>query len=136
MTSAGTRTPTESCIHPNPLPMFPSLYFMDGFQGIGNVPKENITCNFTKNSVLLEIRNFKGKNYRYFLSMQLDLSFDWWFLENTEHSIKPDKSSMKVGKNRISIYLVKEQSENWVSLVASNFSAPVPVCCLVACLLF
>lgn len=116
--------------------MLPSLYFMDGFQGIGNVPKENITCNFTKNSVLLEIRNFKGKNYRYFLSMQLDLSFDWWFLENTEHSIKPDKSSMKVGKNRISIYLVKEQSENWVSLVASNFSAPVPVCCLVACLWF
>ncbi|KAK8792967.1 hypothetical protein WA158_005131 [Blastocystis sp. Blastoise] len=79
------------------------IYLMDGFEGIGNVPKEQITSSFSNNSFELVIKGFNNKNYKFAQN-------------NLFGEIDAEKSSVKIGKNRITIYLIKKDSNNWDSM--------------------
>ncbi|KAJ8566540.1 hypothetical protein ON010_g6580 [Phytophthora cinnamomi] len=71
-----------------------AVYIMSGVDGVGNLPKENVTCHFTKTS------------------------FD---LKHLEKEIDPAKSSFRVKKNRVTISLHKADKDNtWMNLTAKN----------------
>ncbi|RLN88560.1 hypothetical protein BBJ28_00001198 [Nothophytophthora sp. Chile5] len=68
-----------------------SVYIMSGIDGVGALPKENVTCTFTKTS------------------------FD------LKKNINPAKSSFRVKKNRVTISLFKaDKSDSWMNLTAKN----------------
>ncbi|KAG1685842.1 hypothetical protein DVH05_007678 [Phytophthora capsici] len=85
-----------------------SVYIMSGVDGVGNLPKENVTCNFTKTSFDLKIIGLDNKNYRL-------------FKQHLEKEIDPAKSSFRVKKNRVTISLYKADKDNtWMNLTAKN----------------
>ncbi|KAG7386113.1 hypothetical protein PHYPSEUDO_000620 [Phytophthora pseudosyringae] len=85
-----------------------AVYVMSGIDGVGNLPKENVTCSFTKTSFDLKIIGLDGKNYRL-------------FKQHLEKEIDPAKSSFRVKKNRVTISLRKADKDNaWMNLTAKN----------------
>uniref|UniRef100_A0AAV1UKD9 Calcyclin-binding protein n=1 Tax=Peronospora matthiolae TaxID=2874970 RepID=A0AAV1UKD9_9STRA len=85
-----------------------AVYIMSGVDGVGNLPKENVTCDFTKSSFDLKIIGLHGKNYR-LVKQHLDKEID------------PTKSSYRVKKNRVSISLHKvDKNATWMNLTAKN----------------
>ncbi|KAL7557699.1 hypothetical protein ACA910_018495 [Epithemia clementina (nom. ined.)] len=62
--------------------------------GVGSIPKENITCNFTSDSFDLIISGLNNKSYRL-------------CKDNLEKDIDPDKSKIVVKKDRILVKLSK-----------------------------
>ncbi|CAI5732894.1 unnamed protein product [Hyaloperonospora brassicae] len=85
-----------------------AVYVMSGIDGVGLVPKENVTCDFTKTSFDLKILGLNGKNYRLF-KQPLDKEID------------PTKSSFRVKKNRVAISLHKvDKNAMWTNLTAKN----------------
>jgi calcyclin binding protein len=42
-----------------------TVHIMSGVDGVGELPKDNVTCTFTKDSFDLKILGLHGKNYRY-----------------------------------------------------------------------
>ncbi|KAE8893763.1 hypothetical protein PF005_g7613 [Phytophthora fragariae] len=85
-----------------------AVYIMSGVDGVGNLPKENVTCHFTKTSFDLKIIGLENKNYRL-------------FKQHLEKEIDPAKSSFRVKKNRVTISLHKADKDNtWMNLTAKN----------------
>ncbi|KAG7395007.1 hypothetical protein PHYBOEH_004372 [Phytophthora boehmeriae] len=85
-----------------------AVYIMSGIDGVGELPKENVTCQFTKTSFDLKIIGLGGKNYRL-------------VKQNLEKEIDPKRSSFRVKKNRVTISLIKAEKDNtWMNLTAKN----------------
>jgi calcyclin binding protein len=85
-----------------------NVYIMSGIDGVGNLPKEKIVCDFTKSSFDFKIFNLDGKNFRL-------------FKDNLEKEIDPTKSFLRIKKNRVTICLYKkEKNETWMNLTAKN----------------
>lgn len=66
--------------------------------GVGEIPKDNVTCQFEKASFDLIIKDLKGKSYRL---KKNDL----------EHDIVPEKSKIVVKADKIVVKLAKVKSE-------------------------
>ncbi|KUF86291.1 Calcyclin-binding protein [Phytophthora nicotianae] len=85
-----------------------AVYVMSGIDGVGNLPKENVTCHFTKTSFDLKIVGLDNKNFRL-------------FKQHLEKEIDPAKSSFRVKKNRVTISLHKaDKNDTWMNLTAKN----------------
>ncbi|KAG2790773.1 hypothetical protein PC116_g15808 [Phytophthora cactorum] len=85
-----------------------AVYIMSGIDGVGNLPKESVTCHFTKSSFDLKIIELDNKNYRL-------------FKQHLEKEIDPAKSSFRVKKNRVTISLHKaDKNDTWMNLTAKN----------------
>ncbi|CEG41988.1 Calcyclin-binding protein CacyBP [Plasmopara halstedii] len=85
-----------------------AVYIMSGIDGVGDLPKENVTCDFTPSSFDLKIIGLGNKNYR-LVKQHLDKEID------------PAKSSYRIKKNRVTISLHKADKNNtWMSLTAKN----------------
>jgi len=65
---------------------------------VGSIPKENISCQFTKLSFDLIVHNLSGKNYRL-------------LKDNLDKDIDPEKSKYLVKRNKIIIKLAKVKAE-------------------------
>jgi calcyclin binding protein len=66
--------------------------------GVGEIPKEQVTCEFHKAAFDLIVRNVKGKSYRL-------------FKEHLEKDIVPDKSKFIIKADKILIKLAKVKGE-------------------------
>ncbi|KAH7479768.1 hypothetical protein KRP22_010195 [Phytophthora ramorum] len=85
-----------------------AVYVMSGIDGVGDLPKENITCHFTKTSFDLKIIGLDGKNYRL-------------LKQHLEKEIDPAKSSIRAKKNRVTVSLYKaDKDTTWMNLTAKN----------------
>uniref|UniRef100_K3WRB9 Calcyclin-binding protein n=1 Tax=Globisporangium ultimum (strain ATCC 200006 / CBS 805.95 / DAOM BR144) TaxID=431595 RepID=K3WRB9_GLOUD len=85
-----------------------SVYVMSGVDGVGDLPKENVSCKFTKNSFDLKILGLHEKNYRLVKTY-------------LEKEIVSSKSSFRVKKNRVTITLWKaDKNSTWMSLTEKN----------------
>ena len=69
------------------------VYILSGIDGVGEV-KDQVTCDFTKNSFDLKIHGLKGKNYRLFKN-------------NLDKEIVPGESTCVVKKNKVTLNLRK-----------------------------
>merc|ERR1711907_330536 len=80
-----------------------SVYLMSGLEGVGEI-KDDVSCDFSKDSFDLRIVGLHGKNYRLFKT-------------NLDKEIDPDKSKIVVKKDKI-----KGQYgyEHWVDLVSKK----------------
>lgn len=80
-------------------------------KGIEELPKENITCDFTESSFDLKVLGLDGKNYRFLKT-------------NLEKDITPAASEVKVKKNHIIVQLAKVKGQygydNWMDLCAKG----------------
>ncbi|KAI9908454.1 hypothetical protein PsorP6_003121 [Peronosclerospora sorghi] len=84
------------------------VYITSGIDGVGNLPKEHVTCHFTKTSFDLKILGLNNRNYRL-------------FKQNLEKEIDPEKSTFSVKKNRVTLSLHKVDKNNaWMNLTAKN----------------
>ncbi|CAD8070212.1 unnamed protein product [Paramecium sonneborni] len=72
-------------------------------EGIGQLPKENITTQFTSNSVDVKIKGFKGLNQRFSIKKTFD-------------ELKDKECSIKVTNNSIVLNLIKKDQKNWEQL--------------------
>lgn len=66
--------------------------------GVGDIPKDQVTCEFEKASFDLIVKDLKGKSYR--------LKKD-----NLEHDIVPDKSKIIIKSDKVVIKLAKVKGE-------------------------
>nr|CCA19167.1 conserved hypothetical protein [Albugo laibachii Nc14] len=88
-----------------------TIYITTGVDGVGELPSENIQCEFTKSSLDLKILDLHGVNYRLVVS-------------NLDKSIVPTECKYRVKKNRITIILKKEdKNTTWTSLTSKNPSS-------------
>ncbi|KAF1319649.1 Calcyclin-binding protein cacybp, partial [Globisporangium splendens] len=117
-----------------------SVYIMSGIDGVGDLPKESVSCKFTKNSFDLKILGLHGKNYRQVNAIdgcvciiQPDCShlctpllFSCIVICSLvktylEKEIIPSKSSFRVKKNRVTISLWKaDKNSSWMNLTEKN----------------
>lgn len=79
---------------------------------IGELPKENISCNFTKSTVDLQIHGLKGKNYR-------------MYRDNFDKDIDPSHCKYLIKPNKIVVKLAKCKGEygsydHWSDLTAKK----------------
>ena len=79
------------------------VYLMKGLDGIKNLGKDKIQCDFDSHSVDLKIRDFNGKNLRF----RVDPLFE---------SIAVEKCTISVKSNSITLTLAKQNQKNWTSL--------------------
>ncbi|GAB9469530.1 Calcyclin-binding protein cacybp [Globisporangium polare] len=85
-----------------------SVYVMSGIDDVGDLPKENVACTFTKSSFDLKILGLHEKNYR-LVKTYLD------------KDIVPAKSSFRVKKNRVTISLWKaDKNHSWMNLTEKS----------------
>ncbi|KAL4151497.1 hypothetical protein PRNP1_008441 [Phytophthora ramorum] len=85
-----------------------AVYVMSGIDGVGDLPKENTTCHFTKTSFDLKIIGLDGKNYRL-------------LKQHLEKEIDPAKSLIRTKKNRVTVSLYKaDKDTTWMNLTAKN----------------
>ncbi|EQC40112.1 hypothetical protein SDRG_02765 [Saprolegnia diclina VS20] len=84
------------------------VYITSGIDGVGELPASQVTCDFTKHSFDLKIKQLRGKNYR-LVRYHLDKEID------------PKKSKFLFKKNRVTITLWKADEKNtWSNLTAKN----------------
>lgn len=89
------------------------LYFLDGLQGIDQLPREQVECSYQKDSVELRILGLNGRNYRW---VQRSLGF---LLQSIElsHDILPEECKLLIRKDRITMKLKKaHERESWYQL--------------------
>ncbi|GMF30185.1 unnamed protein product [Phytophthora fragariaefolia] len=85
-----------------------AVYVMSGIDGVGDLPKENVTCHFTKTSFDLKVCCCCV----YCCSL---------VKQHLEKEIDPSKSSFRVKKNRVTISLHKADKDNtWMNLTSKN----------------
>ena len=65
---------------------------------VGSIPREQITCDFTKDSFDLIVRDLQGQSYRL-------------FKDSLEKDIQPDKSKIVVKAHKILVKLAKIKAE-------------------------
>mmetsp|Transcript_9081 Transcript_9081/g.12070 ORF Transcript_9081/g.12070 Transcript_9081/m.12070 type:complete len:300 (-) Transcript_9081:221-1120(-) len=75
---------------------FVTLYI--DLEGVGSIPRENIKCQFTKDSIDLIVNDLKGKSYRL-------------FKDSLEKDIVVEKSKIVVKANKVLVKLAKVKSE-------------------------
>jgi calcyclin binding protein len=89
----------------------PTVTIYVSLDGVKEIPKENISCEFTKQSLDLIVRDLKGKSYRL-------------FKDNLAHDIDPKSSKFLVKSDRLVIKLGKTKGkygyESWSDLVAKK----------------
>lgn len=93
---------------------FVTLYI--DLPGVGSIPKENITCNFTANSFDLIINDLNGKSYRL-------------WKDNLENEVDVDNSKKIVKADKVLVKLAKKKSEYgsydyWQALTAKKKKKP------------
>jgi len=80
-------------------------------KGVEDLPKENITCDFTESSFDLKVVGLDGKNHRFLKT-------------NLEKDIAPADSQVKVKKNHVIIQLAKVKGQygydSWTDLCAKG----------------
>eukprot|EP00933_Yihiella_yeosuensis_P039784 TRINITY_DN33951_c0_g1_i1.p1 TRINITY_DN33951_c0_g1~~TRINITY_DN33951_c0_g1_i1.p1 ORF type:complete len:234 (-),score=63.10 TRINITY_DN33951_c0_g1_i1:74-775(-) len=80
-------------------------------KGIENLPKENVTCDFTEASFDLKVVGLDGQNYRFLRT-------------NLEKDIVPAESGVKVKKNHVIVSMRKVKGEfgydSWMDLTAKG----------------
>lgn len=85
--------------------------YIQNLTNINQLPKENITCQFTSTSFDLTINNFNNTNLRL-------------IKDNLEHEINPDKSKFIIKANKIIIKLAKIKNdygyESWTNLTSKK----------------
>ncbi|CCI39899.1 hypothetical protein ABG067_002281 [Albugo candida] len=87
------------------------IYITTGVDGVGELPSDNIQCNFTKTSLDLKILDLHDANYRLVVS-------------NLDKPIVPSECKYRIKKNRITIILKKEdKNTSWTSLTSKNPSS-------------
>ena len=89
----------------------PTITIYVTLEGVKEIPRENITCDFTKTSLDLVVRDLKGKSYRL-------------FKDNLAHDIDPSASKLLVKADRLVIKLGKVKGkygyDSWTDLVAKR----------------
>lgn len=87
---------------------FVEVLLISGINGVGSLPKEAISVDFTTSSFDLKIHGLNGSNYRLRVT-------------NLDKDIVPAKSRIEVKKNRVSIWLKKAgEYDHWMDLVAKK----------------
>ena len=79
------------------------VYITSGLDGVGKIPKENITCEFEDDKFDLRIQNLNNKNYRLKIAQ-------------LQNKIKFGECKFNIKSNGISITLVKDGSDHWTDL--------------------
>ena len=80
------------------------VYVTSGVDGIGKIPKDNISCEFEDQSFDLRIQGLNGKNFRLRIAP-------------LQHPIDLAKCSFNVKSNGVSITLYKQDKlEHWTDL--------------------
>ncbi|ETV96403.1 hypothetical protein H310_10555 [Aphanomyces invadans] len=88
-----------------------TVYITSGIDGVGSLPTDHVTCDFSTRGFDLKIKDLHGKNYRL-------------VRHNLDKDIMPKKSKFVAKKNRVTITLVKADDKNtWMNLTAKS-SAP------------
>jgi calcyclin binding protein len=86
---------------------FISIYLTSGLDGVGKLPKAQVSCQFGAQSVDLQIRDLHGKNYRL-------------LKDNLEHTIQPAECKCIVKENRVTLKMRKADqqfgAEHWTAL--------------------
>lgn len=77
---------------------FVTLYI--DLPSVGSIPRENVECNFTKDSFDLIVKDLRGKSYRLFKDM-------------LEKDIDPDKSKIVVKADKILVKLAKIKTSEY-----------------------
>jgi calcyclin binding protein len=89
----------------------PTVTIYVSLEGVKEIPRENITCDFTKTSLDLIVRDLKGKSYRL-------------FKDKLAHDIDPAASKFLVKSDRLVIKLGKTKGkygyESWTELVSKK----------------
>lgn len=90
----------------------PTVTIYISFNGVKDIPRDNITCNFTSTSIDLIIRNLNNKSHRL-------------IQDNLAHDIDPTTSKIIIKTDRIIIKLGKCQNEyssydTWTDLIAKK----------------
>jgi len=84
-------------------------------KGIENIPRENITCDFTESSFDLKVVGLDGTNYRFLRT-------------NLDKDISPMQSEVKVKKNHVIVHLAKVKGQygydSWMDLTAKGKRKP------------
>ena len=75
--------------------------------GVGSLPKEQVTCDFTATSFDLRVHGLNGKNYRVLVPA-------------LEKEITAKDSKLVMGKNRVTIKLKKQNSWDYWTQLASK----------------
>ena len=79
------------------------LYFLDGLQGIDQLPREQVECDYQKDCVELRILGLNGRNYRW--------------VQKLNHDIIPQECKLLIRKDRITMKLKKaHDKESWYQL--------------------
>ena len=80
------------------------VYITSGIDGVGNIPKDQIACEFTDTSVDLQIYGLNGNNYRL-------------RIPELQYTVDIAKCKYNVKSNGINITLAKEKpAEHWTDL--------------------
>jgi calcyclin binding protein len=91
---------------------FVEVMILSGIDGVGLLPKEAVTCEFTPTSFDLKIFGLGGDNYRLRVT-------------NLDKDIVPNKSKLQIKKNRVVIQLKKQgEYDHWMDLVAKKLRKP------------
>lgn len=89
----------------------PTITIYVTLDGVKGIPRENITCDFTKTKVDLVVRDLNGKSYRL-------------VKDNLAHDIDPANSKLLVKQDRLVIKLGKVKGkygyDSWTDLVAKK----------------
>lgn len=79
-------------------PKFVKFYVT--FKDIHTIPAENVTCEYTKKSVELKVKNFENKDHVF-------------SIKNLLNNIKEEESNFKIKTDMIIVNLAKTQNVNW-----------------------
>jgi len=97
------REPTFAWSEPGYGKMNISVYIHSGIEGVGHLPRDQVTVKLTEQNFEVKIRDLRGKHFR----LQRKLL----------HPISPLRSSYKVTTNQLHLYLAKKDpSKVWGSL--------------------
>lgn len=96
-------------------PNYVYVYITSGLDGVGNLPKENITCDFKTGSFDLKVHGFNGKNLRL-------------LKDNLDKEIVPEESKLIVKPNKITIKMRKVKgtygADHWTNLTGKHAREP------------
>ena len=88
-----------------------TVYIDEGLEGVGAIPRANVTCDFTSDSFDLKVVGLNGRNYRV-------------VKRNLEKDIDPTASTLKVRKNKVILKLAKVEGEygyeSWTRLTSTK----------------
>ena len=79
------------------------VYLTSGLDGLKDLPKGQVSCEFEDNSFDLRIHGLNGKNLRF-------------KVPNLQHNISVTDSKFQLKASSISITLHKEDKEEWTDI--------------------